>query len=86
MIDGMTKSVKFDENGRRSEFEIQISALTTQGTVQISTWDPEYGIKSMPIPGITSSGGDALRNRTFIVLISIVSCDIYNNNKSKSVK
>lgn len=69
----MTKSVKFDENGRRSEIEIQISSLTTQGSVKIATWDADYGIKSIPVAGITTSGGDVLRNSTFIVLISIVS-------------
>lgn len=69
----MTKSVKFDENGRRSEIEVQISALTPQGSIQIATWDTEYGIKSFSVPGVTTSGGDVLRNRTFIVLISEVS-------------
>lgn len=69
----MTKSVKFDENGRRSEIEVQISALTTLGSVQIATWHTENRIKSMPVPGITTSGADVLRNKTFIVLISIVS-------------
>lgn len=68
----MTKNVKFDVNGRRSEINIQISALTTEGSVQIATWDSDYGIKSSPIPGVTTSGADVLRNRTFIVLISIV--------------
>lgn len=80
----MTKSVQFDENGRRSEFDIQISSLTTGGSIQIATWNPEIGIKSIPVPGIMSSGVDVLRNRTFIVLISIVCYDIFMNFKSNN--
>lgn len=68
----MTKNVQFDVNGRRSDINVQISALTPEGSVQIGTWDIENGIKSKTIPGITTSGTDVLRNRTFIVLISIV--------------
>lgn len=74
----MTKNVKFDANGRRSEITVQISSLTTEGSIKIGTWDTEYGVKSLPIPGITTSGTDVLRNRTFIVLISIV-CKMQNS-------
>lgn len=78
----MTKSVQFDENGRRSEIDIQISSLTTQGPIQIATWNTELGVKSIPVAGITTTGSDVLRNRTFIVLISMVCNGRFENCKS----
>lgn len=77
----MTSSVKFDENGRRSEIEVQIYTLNTQGAVQIGTWDIEFGIRQI-------AGADAgpverdstvmsLRNRTFIVLTALVHLQTY---------
>lgn len=72
----MTKSVKFDENGRRSEIEIQVSSLTSQGLITIATWNPENDIIKVdvpPSPPIADNVGLSLRNRTFIVLIALVS-------------
>lgn len=72
----MTRSVKFDENGRRSEIEIQIFDLNTQGSVLVGTWDTENGIKQAPGSGSTPAESDpaaiSLRNRTFIVLTALV--------------
>lgn len=77
IIDGMTKSVKFDENGRRSEIEIQVSTLSSQGSTPIATWDSENGIKHIenpaPPPGTEDSSILSLQNRTFIVLTALVS-------------
>lgn len=77
IIDGMTKSVKFDENGRRSEIEIQVSTLSSQGSTPIATWDNENGIKHIespaPPPGTEDSSISSLQNRTFIVLTALVS-------------
>lgn len=80
MIDGMTKTVQFDENGKRSPFDIQIFSLTSQGSIQIGTWDADFHVRSQQIPGVTTSGSDVLRNRTFIVLISMVCNAIFDNN------
>ncbi|XP_055300709.1 glutamate receptor ionotropic, kainate 2-like isoform X1 [Sitodiplosis mosellana] len=74
-IDGMTKSVKFDENGHRSEIEIQIFELSSQGSTLLGTWDPEDGIKQIlsisPIPVEGDPAAMSLRNRTFIVLTAL---------------
>lgn len=84
IVDGMTSDVKFDENGRRSEIEVQIYTLNTQGAVQIGTWDTEFGIR--PIPGADAGPveGDStvmsLRNRTFIVLTALV-----NSHRSRNI-
>lgn len=72
IVDGMTKTVKFDVSGRRTEINVQISSLTTEGSVQIATWDADYGIKATPIAAAISSATENMQNRTFIVLISIV--------------
>lgn len=75
----MTKSVQFDENGLRSEIEVQISSLNTQGVVPIATWDTENGIKAIPGAGPVDAGpAMSLSNRTFIVLIALVLKYNYN--------
>ncbi|XP_031634001.1 glutamate receptor ionotropic, kainate 2-like isoform X2 [Contarinia nasturtii] len=74
LIDGMTKNVKFDENGRRSEFELQIFQLTTQGPIMIATWSSDDGIKQMGSSTPETVGDStamSLRNRTFIVLTAL---------------
>lgn len=72
----MTKSVKFDENGRRSEIELQLFELNNQGPISIATWDTEYGIKSTKSSDAPPAESDpalmSLRNRTFIVLTALV--------------
>lgn len=72
----MTKSVKFDENGRRSEVEVQVSTLNSLGLTQIATWDTENGItkieSGIPAPASEDSTVASLRNRTFIVLTALV--------------
>lgn len=74
MIEGITKSVRFDENGLRSEIEVQIFTLDTQGLVPTGSWSTEAGIKRLP--GNTAPTEDtsiiSLKNRTFIVLTSLV--------------
>lgn len=79
IVDGITKSVKFDENGRRSEIEVQISELNTQGVVPVATWNIESGIKTIA-ENVPSAPEDSslvsLKNRTFIVLTSLVNINI----------
>lgn len=78
----MTKSVKFDENGRRSEIEIQLFDLNSQGSSLIGTWSPDEGIKqvlgasTMPIEG--DAVVNSLKNRTFIVLTALVNMHLFN--------
>lgn len=72
----MTKSVKFDENGRRSEIEIQLFELNAQGSSLIGTWDPVDGLKQVlkiePTPTEGDPAAQSLKNRTFIVLTALV--------------
>lgn len=74
MIDGITKSVKFDENGLRSDFEVQIFSLDTQGLVPTGSWSTEGGITRFPDNSAPTEDASAisLKNRTFIVLTSLV--------------
>lgn len=66
--------MKFDENGHRSEFEVQVSQLNIQGVVPVATWNIEGGVK--PLAEIEIPAEDStlmsLKNRTFIVLTSLV--------------
>lgn len=78
MIDGITKSVKFDEIGLRSDFEVQIFSLDTQGLVPTGSWSTENGITRLPDNSAPKEDASAisLKNRTFIVLTSLV-CRFY---------
>ena len=77
----MTKSVKFDENGRRSEIEIQLFELNSQGSSLIGTWSPDEGIKQVLATSTVPIEGDAvvnsLKNRTFIVLTALVNIQFF---------
>lgn len=75
-IEGITKSVQFDENGLRSEFEVQILTLNTLGLVPIATWTTEFGVKKLPDAAPAAAedpSAISLKNRTFIILTSLVS-------------
>lgn len=74
MIEGITKSVKFDENGLRTEIEVQIFTLDTQGLVPTGSWSTEVGIKRLPDNTAPTEDTSviSLKNRTFIVLTSLV--------------
>lgn len=74
VIDGITKSVKFDENGHRTEFEVQVSQLNTQGVVPMATWSIETGVKSTSDNAVSAEDSTlmSLKNITFVVLTSLV--------------
>lgn len=74
-MDGITKSIKFDENGLRSDIEIQISTLQIQGIVPIAVWTTDFGIKHIVenAPPVEDPSAISLKNQTFIVLTSLVS-------------
>lgn len=73
-VDGLTGTVKFDTDGRRTEFQVQIQTLTSHGSVPIGTWSPNDGIAMEKLGHATLSGidSDQFFNRTFIVLTTIV--------------
>lgn len=70
----MTGSVKFSENGRRSEFVANIFQLSARGLTKISTWSPETGIQIDKDTAVAEGGllELSLKNMTFIVLTSLV--------------
>jgi ABC-type amino acid transport substrate-binding protein len=43
-IDGLTGNIKFDEDGKRSEFVLDIIGLTDEGLQKIGNWDSTKGL------------------------------------------
>lgn len=73
-VDGVTGMLKFDTDGRRTEFQVQIHTLTSHGLEAIGTWSLNDGISMTKLIHATLSGvdNDSLFNQTFIVLTTIV--------------
>lgn len=74
MIDGLTGTVKFDTDGKRSYIAVQILQLNPHGLTPIGMWNSDAGltISREPEPPPTGIDNEAVRNRTFIVLTSLV--------------
>lgn len=75
MIDGITGNVKFDTDGRRTNFQIYIYDLTFHGYVQTGSWNPSDGVSvsAFSQPSMSGIDNESLFNRTFIVLTVLVS-------------
>lgn len=80
-VDGITGNVKFDPEGMRSEFKVHFYDLIYYGFAPLGTWDPAMGLSINEYPHPTATGIDnfSFLNKTFIVLIAIVSGTFESN-------
>jgi glutamate receptor, ionotropic, invertebrate len=71
----LTRKIKFDEYGHRSDFLLDIIELTHEGIKKVGSWDRVEHLKMNREPEISNSAVDdgTLRNKTFIVVTVIVS-------------
>lgn len=70
---GLTGDIKFDHQGFRSDFKLDILELSEQGLVKIGVWNSTEGLNiTRPVLPDADSGEENLTNRTFVVLISEV--------------
>ncbi|XP_014479810.1 PREDICTED: glutamate receptor ionotropic, kainate 2-like [Dinoponera quadriceps] len=71
-IHGLSGTIKFDTNGFRSEFQLDIVNLGKKGLRKVGEWKTNVGIQwesEYKIPGVDE--GKSLRDKHFIVLISL---------------
>ncbi|XP_054270568.1 glutamate receptor ionotropic, kainate 2-like isoform X2 [Macrosteles quadrilineatus] len=73
-ITGMTGLIKFDHEGFRTDFKLDIIELTTEGIMKKGTWNTTEGVnftQSFDTESEENAKKD-LRNVTFVVMISMV--------------
>ncbi|XP_072932711.1 glutamate receptor ionotropic, kainate 3-like isoform X2 [Epargyreus clarus] len=72
-IDGLTGIVKFDEDGLRSDFEIDVLEVMGHGFEKVGTWtaDDGYTEARKIIPPIEEEGSESMKGKHFIVLTAL---------------
>lgn len=72
---GLTGEIKFDYEGLRTEFVLEIVELTVSGMQKIGTWNSEDGITIDRPSAPVSLEPDqrSLVNKSFVVITAIVS-------------
>lgn len=77
-IEGLSGEIKFDYEGLRSEFNLDVVELTVSGVQKIGSWTPEEGV-TIDRPAPVVSGEQDMRslvNKSFVVITAIVSMTI----------
>lgn len=70
---GLTGNIRFDNEGFRSDFAMDIVELSANGLEKVGTWNSTEGVNiSRPTPPKLDKEGESLHNKSFIVLISLV--------------
>lgn len=75
-FDGVTGLVKFDHEGFRTDFRLDILDLTPKGLKRTGTWNISEGVNFTQLTYDDSSVTHAkrdLRNMSFVVMIALVS-------------
>ncbi|XP_049872847.1 glutamate receptor ionotropic, kainate 2-like isoform X2 [Pectinophora gossypiella] len=72
-FDGMTGLVKFDEEGFRSDFEIDVIELMGHGFDKVAKWTAEDGLVGSRtlIPVTEQEGSESMKGKHFIVLTAL---------------
>lgn len=74
---GLTGKIKFDQEGFRTDIELELVDLTQNGLRVTGTWNTNNGINisTNPITDTVLNGKEFdLRNRSFIVITALVRC------------
>lgn len=71
---GLTGLIKFDNEGYRTNIELQIIELTENGIEEKGIWNTSKGVRMIPHKQETNQSGTYSRNfmPTFNVIISMV--------------
>lgn len=68
----MTGRIIFDDNGRRTNFYIEVLELNTEGFTKIATWDPITGINyTRSQSEVYSHITQSLQNKTVVVSVRL---------------
>ncbi|XP_050428924.1 glutamate receptor ionotropic, kainate 2-like [Adelges cooleyi] len=70
---GLTGKIKFDQEGFRSDFELELVDLTAKGLRVTGTWNAKTGVNvsATTSPQAGTSGKEDLRNMTFVVITAL---------------
>lgn len=73
--------VKFDYEGFRSDFTLNIIEVTKTGLQNVGTWNSTEGINITRLHATdhVSGGENSLQNKSFVVLIALVRLYIFIN-------
>lgn len=71
-IRGLSGEIHFDQKGHRSNFQVELTELATDGLKKIGTWNATDGIYLARAHPIIDESVLSLRNKTFIVLTALV--------------
>ncbi|XP_050679068.1 glutamate receptor ionotropic, kainate 3-like isoform X2 [Leptidea sinapis] len=71
--DGLTGPIKFDEDGFRSDFEIDVLEVMSHGLEKIGAWSLEDGFVEMRkiIPVVEEDATDSMKGKHFIILTAL---------------
>ncbi|CAK1555309.1 unnamed protein product [Leptosia nina] len=71
-LDGLTGLIKFDEDGLRSEFEVDVLEVQSHGFEKVGAWTFD-GFTEMrkSIPPVEQEGSDSMKGKHFIVLTAL---------------
>ena len=74
---GLTGVIKFDHEGFRSNFELDVVELNKDGLKKIGTWNSTEGINfTRGYSEVLTQIVESLQNRTFVVTTILVSQNI----------
>lgn len=76
-IRGLSGDIHFDQKGHRSNFQLEVIELATDGIRKIGTWNTTDGLYLARAHPIIDESVLSLRNKTFIVLTALVSFSNY---------
>lgn len=73
-LNGLTGEVKFDYEGLRTDFVLDVIELTMSGMQKVGEWTTENGFfANRPPPKIVEQDQRSLVNKSFVVITAIVS-------------
>lgn len=75
----MTGDIKFDNQGYRTNFAVDVVELTSSGIAKVGTWNSSEGLKIVRKHEETIVIDDgSLKNKTFVVMTALVQLSILN--------
>jgi hypothetical protein len=77
-VDGLTGPIKFDEDGLRTNFHLNLVEMAADGLHVVGTWNTAEGVNFTRVwIGMNNKDGDSLFNKTLIVSSILVSTTFF---------
>lgn len=72
-VRGLSGEIHFDQKGHRSNFQVEVIELATDGIRKIGTWNTTDGLYLARAHPVIDESVLSLKNKTFVVLTALVS-------------